>query len=263
VTDRVFVSYSHHDASLVTPVVRLLRSTNDFVFQDSDSIKPGQKWREALGEAIEQANLVVVFWCLHSNESPEVEREYRSAIEAKKDVLPVLLDSTPIPSALGEFQWIDFRELGRERHPRPEARPAPQAASPTRWRWYGALASAAVLVLLVGASLWMLQGSAPQVSNALPPPTTVEPPVPDPAVPVPTPSVQEPPPAASPVAPLVPLWVLTLLVVVVLLAPFVFRKSKSAAQKRQAANRQDQVMAETLEEELRRRLGSRGGGAGD
>jgi hypothetical protein len=116
VTEQVFVSYSHHDASLVTPVVRLLRSTNDFVFQDSDSIRPGTKWREALTAAIEQANLVVVFWCLHSSQSTEVEREYRSALEARKDVLtrgptldPHLRPCRPLEHAGGGT------ERGRER----------------------------------------------------------------------------------------------------------------------------------------------------
>jgi len=42
----VFVSYSHADASLVTPVVRLLRVNQSLVFQDADGIAPGTKWRE-------------------------------------------------------------------------------------------------------------------------------------------------------------------------------------------------------------------------
>jgi len=113
---RIFVSYSRRDAALVTPVVRLLRATKDVVFLDSDSIRPGKKWRTELSAGLMNANLVVVFWCLHSSESLEVAKEYKAAVRAKKDVLPVLLDSTPAPADLREFQWIDFRDLAREQH---------------------------------------------------------------------------------------------------------------------------------------------------
>ena len=239
-TERIFVSYSHHDASLVTPVVRLLRSTNDFVFLDSDSIKPGQKWRQALNEAMEQANLVVVFWCTHSNQSAEVEREYRSAIEARKDVLPVLLDSTPVPPALDQYQWIDFRELGRGRHSiedLPPARPSATKAPPARPPWLGAVAaSAAVLVLLMSASFLMLRSSGPTDPAVRPPPVTL----PAPAAPSGIPS-----------------WVVTvavLFVVLAVIAAFAVRRSRPVAPDPRTANPQDKVMADALEEELRRRL---------
>lgn len=41
----VFVSYSHADASLVAPVVKLLRVNQSLVFQDVDSSDPGKRWR--------------------------------------------------------------------------------------------------------------------------------------------------------------------------------------------------------------------------
>jgi hypothetical protein len=226
----------------VTPVVRLLRSTNDFVFLDSDSIKPGQKWRQALSEAMEQANLVVVFWCTHSNQSAEVESEYRSAIEARKDVLPVLLDSTPVPPALDQYQWIDFRELGRGRHSMedvPAARPSAPKARSARPRWLETVAaSAALLVLLVGASLWMLQSSRP----------------PDSAVPPPSPPVTFPAPAAPSGVPSRVVTVAVLLTVLAAIAAYVLKRSRPIVPDPRIANPQDKVMADALEEELRRRL---------
>ena len=105
----VFVSYSHDDAVLVTPIVKLLRVNKALVFQDLDSIELGKKWREQAGRALAEAHLVVLFWCVHSSHSGEVESEYRSALKTGKDLLPVLLDATPLPADLSEFQWIDFR----------------------------------------------------------------------------------------------------------------------------------------------------------
>lgn len=113
---RIFISYSHQDAALVTPVVRLLRATRGRVFLDVDTILPGRRWRTELMTALRAATLIVVFWCRHSSQSSEVQTEYRTAVEVDKDVLPVLLDSTPLPHDLEAFQWIDFRELSQERH---------------------------------------------------------------------------------------------------------------------------------------------------
>ena len=105
----VFVSYSHADVVLVSPVVKLLRVNKSLVFQDIDTIQPGKRWRGEIGKALAESQLVVVFWCTHASGSNEVSKEWQAAIEQEKDLLPVLLDATPLPSELAEFQWIDFR----------------------------------------------------------------------------------------------------------------------------------------------------------
>ncbi len=112
----IFIAYSHQDSHLVTPIVKLLRATNDLVFLDADSITPGKKWRKQIHDGLETAKLLVVFWCTHSEKSDEVKNEYEWAITQGKDLLPVLLDSCPVPEDLAEFQWIDFRELVEGKH---------------------------------------------------------------------------------------------------------------------------------------------------
>jgi len=107
----VFVSYSRKDAGLVAPVVHLLRATKGLVFQDLDSIKPGKRWRGQIEKALNTARLVVVFWCLHSLRSGEVRKEYEFALSNGKDILPILLDDTPLPAELGEFQSVNFQGL--------------------------------------------------------------------------------------------------------------------------------------------------------
>jgi TIR domain len=115
----IFISYSHQDTDLVKPVVGLLRATKDLVFQDFDSIKPGRRWREQIEQALHAAHLVVLFWCYHSSRSTEVRKEYEFALSTGKDMLPVLLDATPLPKELDEFQWVDFRGLvGLHRSPK-------------------------------------------------------------------------------------------------------------------------------------------------
>ena len=54
---------------------------------------------------------MVVFWCLHSLRSGEVRKEYEFALSNGKDILPILLDDTPLPAELGEFQSVNFQGL--------------------------------------------------------------------------------------------------------------------------------------------------------
>jgi len=153
-TINVFVSYSHADASLVAPVVRLLRVNRSLVFQDTDGIPPGKRWRAEIAKALAESDLVVVFWCHHAFRSNEVSVEWRAAIEQDKDLLPLLLDATPLPSELGNFQWIDFRGTVGANHSTidsPAAAVWPMAASPRRAVWYilAGVAAAAVAVSIV------------------------------------------------------------------------------------------------------------------
>jgi hypothetical protein len=112
----VFVSYSHDDIELIQPVVGMLRALIGLVFQDITGITPGKKWREEIEKAVVSCDLVVLFWCVHSATSTEVESEYRLALSVGKDILPVLLDGTPVPDSLSRFQLVDFRNLVGRNH---------------------------------------------------------------------------------------------------------------------------------------------------
>ena len=79
-TVEVFVSYSRRDASLVDPVVRLLRAQDTLVFRDTDSQQPGKRWRDQIETAIAEARTVVVFWCEHAADSKDVTQEWLRAI---------------------------------------------------------------------------------------------------------------------------------------------------------------------------------------
>jgi hypothetical protein len=106
-----FVSYSREDENIVAPIVRLLRTAPSEVFFDRDSLKPGDRWSELLGDAISRCSLFVLFWCDHSAQSYWVNREWNAALNQKKKIIPVLLDSTTLPAGLNEFQWLDFRQV--------------------------------------------------------------------------------------------------------------------------------------------------------
>ena len=106
----IFVSYSPADNDLVSAIVSLLSASNSaVVYCDADSLRTSGRWREELDKAVSEANLVLVFWCHHSNTSYEVRKEFALALERGKDVLPLLLDGTPLPGKLADRRTIDFR----------------------------------------------------------------------------------------------------------------------------------------------------------
>ena len=158
----VFVSYSHADARFVAPIVSLLRATRALVFRDADTIRPGKKWRSEIDAAIQQADIVVVFWCRHSRNSPEVTNEYEQALSLRKDVLPVLLDGSQLPPQLSDFHFIDFQDVVGPDHEQ-TAMPAPLRRAPT----VPAFAALALAGLIIGAAFYELR--APGRSLKLPP----------------------------------------------------------------------------------------------
>src|SRR5512134_1097819 len=103
----IFVSYSPADNELVSAIVSLLSASNDsIVYCDADSIRTSGRWREDLEKSISEASVVLVFWCHHSNTSYEVRKEFALALERGKDVLPLLLDETPLPGKLADRRAI-------------------------------------------------------------------------------------------------------------------------------------------------------------
>jgi hypothetical protein len=105
----IFVSYSRRDRHIVEPIVDILRSTPSDVFLDVDSIEPGDRWPERLQRALNKASVIFLFWSSRSATSDAVKQEWLIALAQRKTIIPVLLDSTPLPPELAEFQWIDFR----------------------------------------------------------------------------------------------------------------------------------------------------------
>jgi TIR domain len=178
-TTNVFVSYSHVDASLVAPVVKLLRANKSLVFQDIDSIQPGKKWRSEISKGLAESDMVVVFWCDHASRSDEVCKEWKAAIEQEKDLLPLLLDATPLPPELCDFQWIDFRAMVGANHasivspPRKleDIKAAPKKRSSRRLSFVVGF-GAGLTALIILFSLLPKSPPRPPVLSAPPPPSS-------------------------------------------------------------------------------------------
>lgn len=109
----VFLSYSRHDRLVVEPIAKILRVTRSVIFRDEDSIPLGKRWESVIGESLIACHTVIVFWSTAASDSKAVASEYLRGIQLQKDIVPVLLDDTPLDEALARHQYLDFREVVR------------------------------------------------------------------------------------------------------------------------------------------------------
>jgi LPXTG-motif cell wall-anchored protein len=166
----VFVCYSHADTALVAPVVSLLRVNQSLVFQDIDRIRPGKKWRDEIAKALDDSSLVVVFWCHHAAQSLEMQHEWKAAIAQQKDLLPLLLDATPLPAQLSAFQWIDFRGTVGAQHGAADSQAHPKLRSRSGlWIPFVGIGATAVVA---SAALFVLTRTVPETPLPSPLPET-------------------------------------------------------------------------------------------
>jgi hypothetical protein len=106
VTRSVFISYSHTDRNAVRRDAELLRASGVQIFIDVRDIAYGERWAEVLQQALLQCERVLVFWSRSALVSTWVEREWRFALSLGKKIVPTLLDTTPLPVELAEFQAV-------------------------------------------------------------------------------------------------------------------------------------------------------------
>ena len=123
----VFISYARLDQPLVSRAVEFLRGGGLNVFVDSQSIPYGTDWRQALVDAIENAERVMLFWTAAAAVSHWVTREWQLALKRGKKVVPTLLDDTPLPPALARLQAVTTL---RGLFPAPVRRPEDFVAEP-------------------------------------------------------------------------------------------------------------------------------------
>ncbi len=112
VSVKVFASYSSSDEWIVSELVRLLRAVGAPVFRARDDLPPGARWEPAICQAIEDADIVLVFWTHAAASSNPVRSEYTHAIALNKRLVPIYLDAAPpLPPELEAFQYVDLRKM--------------------------------------------------------------------------------------------------------------------------------------------------------
>jgi hypothetical protein len=108
--ESIFVSYSHEDRKVVLPLIETQDDLKSSVFIDITHTPAGTNWEEYHEYKICYADRSILCWSRNASMSSEVEREWRLAFNANVRIIPVLLDSTPLPAELKHIHAISLRE---------------------------------------------------------------------------------------------------------------------------------------------------------
>ena len=76
------------------------------VFVDFRGIQPGAHWRGEIDNEIKNCSLFFVFWCEHADASSEVQREIELAVAHRRRIIPIALDSKPLPKSISHIQAV-------------------------------------------------------------------------------------------------------------------------------------------------------------
>ncbi|MCP3961116.1 MAG: toll/interleukin-1 receptor domain-containing protein [bacterium] len=84
------------------------------IFRDVDSLQPGERWTQRLADEIRQCHVFLAVierdWHLRFDEDDVVRREIACAVQARRAIVPVLLNGAP-PLPAGEHQPKMLRDL--------------------------------------------------------------------------------------------------------------------------------------------------------
>jgi len=110
---RVFLSYSHQDQKYADLLTKHLSEAGHDVWQDKLNLKLGDNLIEKVNQGIKEAQALIVIVSESSLRSKWVMHEFSAlalgdlSSESRK-VIPVLIDSTSVPSYLSKYLYIDL-----------------------------------------------------------------------------------------------------------------------------------------------------------
>lgn len=101
------VIYSRADAAQARRAASLVRLYDPVLIDVA--LPPGVPWRSVMAAGICASERVLLVWSRRAATSSEVAREIQTAQMCLVPVVPVLLDSTPLPSDVSQLQAVDWR----------------------------------------------------------------------------------------------------------------------------------------------------------
>ena len=182
----VFVSYSSKDKPVADAVCAMLEGRGTRCWIAPRDILPGRDWGEAIVEAIQHSQVMVLVFSKSANASQQVKREVERAVNRGVIIVPFRIEevqpSKNLEYFLGTPHWLDALTRPLERHleyladtvarlmggEAPVPRPEPAKVAP-RFSPVQVLSAAAALVAVaVLLALWLGRGSgeaAPEVAG--------------------------------------------------------------------------------------------------
>ena len=160
----IFVSYAHKDASVVLPLIEMLRKNGYTVWYDQ-GIEAGTEWPEYIAERIQECGVFLACISPAAMQSNNCRNEINFALSLQKDCLTIYLEETNMTAGM-QLQLGSLQALFRHRHKNEQS-------------FYNALANATLLQRIKRVPAPVQSQIAPAVAPTVAPavapaPTTTE-----------------------------------------------------------------------------------------
>ncbi|HLV37427.1 MAG TPA: toll/interleukin-1 receptor domain-containing protein, partial [Spirillospora sp.] len=103
----LYISYSRQNAEFAQRLVNELETRGYTTWVDTDDLATGDMWARQIAQAIREAEVFITLLSPATVSNRTVHREIELAEAARKPIIPVLVESTPIPSSLINRQLVD------------------------------------------------------------------------------------------------------------------------------------------------------------
>src|SRR5450755_1774448 len=108
--DRAFISYSRNDSAFALRLAGDLKAAGASVWLDQLDIRRGDRWDQAVEDALNHCTRMLVILSPASVNSTNVMDEVSFALEEGKAVIPILFQECKVPFRLRRIQYVDFRQ---------------------------------------------------------------------------------------------------------------------------------------------------------
>ena len=114
---KIFLSYAREDIGMAKQLYNDLKRYGLNVWLDTESLLPGDRWKDKIQDAIENSNYFIALLSTKSvNKKGFVQKELKTALEvldlfpsSERFILPVRLDDCEVGERkLKEHQWVDL-----------------------------------------------------------------------------------------------------------------------------------------------------------
>lgn len=116
----VFVSYSHKDKPVADALVAGLENKGIRSWIAPRDVTPGTSWGEAIVDAIEASQIMVIILSSNANQSRQVVREVERAVACGVIIIPFRIENIDPSGAMAYFlsteHWLDALTPPLERH---------------------------------------------------------------------------------------------------------------------------------------------------
>ncbi|RPF21317.1 toll/interleukin-1 receptor domain-containing protein [Myceligenerans xiligouense] len=112
---KYFISHATSDKDAVRPVALQVQVLGGEVFFDEWSIGYGESVPGAISTALDNYEVLALFWSRSASKSAWVQREYLTAIngwisdDRSRRLIVLRLDDTDVPPLLKDLKWFDLR----------------------------------------------------------------------------------------------------------------------------------------------------------